>query len=168
MLRKAYACSASRAVWRVLSISFSSSENVFDSPCAVDVDHEVADAGPGPGAVVDAFFVAFPLVFIDNIPLSGSIVTVYDGTPNVDFELATAPAAGSVIRGIIYQATTQVHSIVELEELVGDGSTAQFTLTNAPFMQEPTRYRVLVEVGGQMLSAGYTQEFTVSRLYGTV
>jgi len=103
----------------------------------------------------------YNIIFVNNFPSIGSVVTVYNNVGNVDVNFLQTPEEGTDIRCVIYQDTADSFSAVKLEEFTGDGSTTAFTLAQAPFTNTPLRYNVLVEVDGTMLSAGYTQRFTV-------
>jgi hypothetical protein len=98
----------------------------------------------------------YKILFVNNFPSIGSTIVVYDGSSNVDINFAEAPEPNADIRCVIYQDTTDGFSTVKLEEFTGDGSTIEYILAQAPFTSTPLRYNVLVEVDGNMLSAGYT------------
>ena len=116
--------------------------------------------GVEPGA--DEFNnVTFLLSFEEGTLEAGDVITVADSLPLVDIQFIVAPALTSVITYVIYESESTSFSIVSLEEFTGDGSTAAFTMSQAPLTQTPTRYRVLVEVDGQMLPPGYSRQFAV-------
>jgi hypothetical protein len=103
----------------------------------------------------------FLLSFQEGMLGVDDVVTVFDAISLVDMQFAVAPPIGAIIAYAIYSSISTSFSIVSLEEFTGDGSTAVFALTQAPLVQTPTRYRVLVEVAGKILPPGYSRQFTV-------
>lgn len=99
----------------------------------------------------------FEIMQSDNsYELSGNVVVRFDN----------APAASAVISVMIAKAdpaVTRNYSAVSVDEFVADGSTTQFTLQNNIFQQQPASAYSLVTVNDTVLSAGYSQNFEVTR-----
>jgi len=70
-------------------------------------------------------------------------------------------ADAQIFYGIFYTEETNF-SQVKKDFLVGDGSTSTFELSQAPFNQLPLSHKIVVQVDGQILNAGYNQKFAVT------
>ena len=55
----------------------------------------------------------------------------------------------------------QQYSTVSIDEMVADGSTLQYDLSQAPFEDKPEQSFILVKIGNRILDPGYSQSFEV-------
>jgi hypothetical protein len=88
----------------------------------------------------------------------------YDSPDNFVIRFATAPAADSAIQMIIATGGIEVpqqYSTVTIDEIITDGSSTSYELSQAPFEDKPEQLFVLVKVGNQILDPGYSQTFEI-------
>jgi hypothetical protein len=88
----------------------------------------------------------------------------YERSGNFVLRFATPPVSGAVIQLLIAAGGIEVpqqYSKVTIDEIVADGSTVQYDLSQAPFEDQPEQSFVLVKVGNRILDPGYSQSFTV-------
>jgi hypothetical protein len=79
----------------------------------------------------------------------------------VGLRFVVPPTANSFIYYAIYKSSEQSYSEVSIDRFEGDGSTASFNLSPAPFNKLPASHNVIVKLNNKILYPGYTQNFTV-------
>ena len=57
----------------------------------------------------------------------------------------------------------QQYSTVTIDEIIADGSSTSYQLSQAPFEDKPEQQFVLVKVNNQILEGGYSQTFKVKK-----
>ena len=72
-----------------------------------------------------------------------------------------APRSGAVINYAIYASTEQTFSQISVDNFVGDGTTASYDLSVAPFTAVPAVHNIIVRVGNNILSSGYKERFVI-------
>lgn len=87
--------------------------------------------------------------------------TYGDNQGLVGLRFVVAPDAAAFIYYAIYKSSEQSYSEVSIDRFEGDGSTAAFSLTPAPFTKLPASHNVIVKLNNKILYPGYTQNFTV-------
>jgi len=90
----------------------------------------------------------------------------YEYPGNVLIRFGVAPATGANIRILLVQGlfTESKVSQVTIDEIIADGSTTQFELSQAPFTQQPLHSNTLVTVNDVVLTTGYSEEFDVTNI----
>ena len=73
-----------------------------------------------------------------------------------------SPANNTKIQYSLYESESQSFSQVVYDEFIADGSTMTFTLSQAPFAQEPVNYYTIVTVNDTVLNPGYNEVFTAT------
>ena len=91
--------------------------------------------------------------------------STYQEQNKVIIEFATPVSENSVVNYVIYASETQTYSEVTIDQLLGDGSTAQFELSQTPFNNLPLNTNTVVIVDNKILSPGYKESF---RLQGSI
>lgn len=71
------------------------------------------------------------------------------------------PQENRLIQFGIFDGDVQSFSQVTVDEIIADGSSSAYDISQAPFTQEPSSYNVIVTVDDKVLNAGYSEEFTV-------
>ena len=77
---------------------------------------------------------------------------------NVVIRFAQPPVVGDVIRFAIFDADEDIknYSEVNIQNIIADGSTTIYSLTQTPGTQQPGSYKTIVKAGNQILNAGYS------------
>ena len=90
----------------------------------------------------------------------------YEYPGNFIVKFPTPPFNTANVKVLIAEAglTNEGYSQVTIDTIVADGSTTNFTLSQAPFEAEPLRTNMLVKVNDKVLHAGYTQTFDVTNI----
>ena len=74
----------------------------------------------------------------------------------------TIPNENSLINYTVFANSEQInYSQITKDVFTGDGSTKEFTLTNAPLYAIPTEHNVIVKVDNNILNAGYNIQYTI-------
>ena len=76
-------------------------------------------------------------------------------------KLTTPVPQDQIIQFAMFDSPVNVYSKIKIDEFNGDGSTLGFTLSQAPFNQQPASYYTMVTVNDDVLNAGYVETFTV-------
>ena len=90
----------------------------------------------------------------------------YDTSGNFVIRFATPPINGAVIQMLIATGGIEIpqqYSTVTIDEIIADGSSTSYQLSQAPFEDKPEQQFVLVKVNNQILEGGYSQTFKVKK-----
>jgi hypothetical protein len=90
----------------------------------------------------------------------------YDTPGNFVIRFATPPINGAVIQMLIATGGVEIpqqYSTVTIDEIIADGSSTSYQLSQAPFEDKPEQQFVLVKINNQILDGGYSQTFKVKR-----
>ena len=107
-------------------------------------------------------------VTVDGVTADAVLIEsdeTYERSGNFVLRFATPPRLGATIQLLIAVGGIEVpqqYSKVTIDEILSDGSTTQYELSQAPFEDKPEQSFVLVKVGNRILDPGYSQSFTVT------
>jgi len=90
----------------------------------------------------------------------------YDTSGNFVIRFATPPINGAVIQMLIATGGIEIpqqYSTVTIDEIIADGSSTSYQLSQAPFEDKPEQQFVLVKVNNQILEGGYSQTIKVKK-----
>jgi len=73
------------------------------------------------------------------------------------------PVENAFIQFALFNNEIQSFSQVTIDEFIADGSSLSYTLSKAPFAQDPVAYKTIVTVNDNVLNAGYSESFTVEQ-----
>ena len=71
------------------------------------------------------------------------------------------PVENAFIQFALFDSEIQSFSQITIDEFVADSSSLSYTLSKAPFNQDPASYKAIVTVNDTVLNAGYSESFTV-------
>ena len=81
--------------------------------------------------------------------------------------LATPPSEGSIVRFAVFEkADVKPYSEIKIDEFTGDGTTLSYPLSQTPFTKQPGGWFTIVQVGTQVLNAGFNQRFVCAASTG--
>lgn len=127
----------------------------------IDIDKFVAD-GSTKSFITNSRYISDVniLVTIDGKKID---VIPQQGTDNsLMITLPEAVQSGAVVNYAIFLGQTQGFSIVTIDNIIYDGSTTTFNLSQTPFNQSPNEWNTVVKVNNNILNAGYTETFIVT------
>ena len=101
---------------------------------------------------VNGEYQAFDLIQADD---------TYEQPGNCVIRFVQPPEANRLIQYGLFDSQIQSFSQVTVDEIVADGSSTSYELSNAPFSQEPDAFNVIITVNDKLLNAGYSEAFTV-------
>jgi len=104
------------------------------------------------------------LLLVNGEVQGSTDVLVLERNGLVAFEFAVAPVQGAVIDFAVFvqpEDGIQTFSRVLRDTFTGDGSTAAYTLSQAPGAQDPVEFFTLVNVDNVILSPGYNKQFVI-------
>ena len=90
----------------------------------------------------------------------------YDNPGNFVIRFATPPLQDAAIQMLIATGGVEIpqqYSTVTVDEIIADGSSTSYELSQAPFEDNPEQQFVLVKVGNSILEAGYSQVFEIKQ-----
>ena len=90
----------------------------------------------------------------------------YEYEGNFIVKFPTPPFDTAAIKVLIAEKglTNVNYSQVTIDTIVADGSSTNYTLSQAPFESDPLRTNILVKVNDKVLHAGYSQKFDVTSI----
>ena len=107
-------------------------------------------------------------VTVDGVPTEVIAHNTADEDPSISllgFRFDSDLGAGKTIRYTVFDNSDIVnYSQISKDSFVADGSTASFTLGNAPFYAEPTQYNIMVKQGNKILNPGYNIQYTIDSI----
>ena len=107
-------------------------------------------------------------VTVDGVQIDVSLIQsddTYEIEGNFVIKFPTPPANGASIKIMLAVGGIEVfqqYSTVTIDELVADGSTVAFDLSQAPFELQPESAYTIVKVNDTILNPGYSQSFEVT------
>ena len=82
---------------------------------------------------------------------------------NALIKLAVPPSAGQIINYIFFEGDDVSNkSIVNIQNIIADGSSLSYSLTNTIGEKQPAAFNTIVKVGNKIYDAGYSQRYIAS------
>ena len=110
------------------------------------------------------------VIYKDNVSVNATIdgttaeVAVVDADGVVGLNFVTAPVNNAFISYLIFdstEVTEKLYSEVSVDRFIGDGSTVELELLEAPGNKLPLSHNVIVKIDNKILYPGYTQHWYI-------